>query len=475
MDVQRSVAVVLLGAPGCGKSTLAQALLAAVGAAPATAPGPARLAHGAYEQRGVQVSLLDPPGAPDLAGELYAALRVATAALLVVSPVQGVDARTVAVWESLEHLPRLVVLTQLDRPGADADEAVALCQRLLGEAALPLQLPLHADDGAVDGLLDLLHLTVSEAGSRRPADGEHVTLVAAVRGELVEAVLTGSDDEELFTRFLGDEEPPADVLDRELGAAVGRGDLQPVLVCAPRRGVGLTELAAQLSALPATAAFVPPATGSDGAPVELGPAGPVVAEAVRTGLLRVWSGSLQPGAMLLVGGRPVVYDGPPAPTGSLVEVDLGARPHEVVSQAPLTLAPWAAPCAQFPVGVPADPALAARVGDDPVARLEPDARTGQLLLWTLGPEHAEALLAGLPSAPVRVPAGGRPVPVEVRVPGWAERAVRSDLTARGAELLGTTEDDDDRIIEARLPPAEAVGYAVALARASAHTGSFVRV
>ena len=94
--------------------------------------------------------------------------------LLVVSPVQGLDPRTVALWEALEHLPRLVVLSQLDRPGADADEAVALCQRLLGEGVLPLQLPLHDDDGSVGGLLDLLALTVSHDGEQRPADAEHV-------------------------------------------------------------------------------------------------------------------------------------------------------------------------------------------------------------------------------------------------------------------------------------------------------------
>jgi len=480
VQVQRSAAVVLLGAPGSGKTTLARALLATAGTSPATAPAPGALGHGAFERGGSHVWLLDPPGSPDLAGALHAALRVASAVLLVVSPVQGVDPRTVALWDSLEHLPRLVVLTQLDRPGADADEAVAVCRRVLGEGILPLQLPLHDDDGSVGGLLELLHLTVSENGGRRAAEPEHVTLVTGLRAELLEAVLTGSDDEELFERFLDDAEPPPEVLDRELAAAVDRGDLQPVLVTAPPRGVGLTELCDLLAtALPATAGQPGPAIlHPDGSPADLraaDPGAPLVAEVVSAGLLRVWSGTLRPGAAVLVAGRPVAYAGPPAGPGELVAVDVGARPGEAVSAEPVLLSPWPAPAAQFPVGAPVDDALAARVHADPVARLEPDPDTGQLLLWTYGPQHAEALLAGLPSAPVRLPPGARPVPVRVRVPAWAERAVRSDLAARGAELVGSGPDEHGVVLDARLPPAEVVGYALALARSSAHTGSFERL
>ncbi len=468
----RSLAVVLLGAAGAGKSTLAAALLAALGAPPPLAPAPGALAAGRYALGGTEVWLLDPPGAPDLAGALHTGLRVAGAAVLVVSPVQGVDARTVAVWEALEHLPRVVVLTALDRPGADADEAVAVCQRVLGDGVLPLQLPLHDDDGSVGGLLDLLHLRVSDGPERRAADPEHATLVEGLRAELLEAVLTGSDDEQLFDRFLDDEEPPSDVLTHELSRAVGHGDLQPVLVAAPRRGVGLHELAVLLAGLAPGSTRVPSATTAAGAPVDLVDGTPV-AELVAPGLVRVWSGTLRPGPVL-VAGRPGTWAGPLTGEGTLVAGDLEGAPGDAVSTVPLVLAPWDAPAAQFPVGAPDDADLARRVGDDPVARLETDPRTGQLLLWTYGPEHAEALLDGLPAGPVRVPPGARPVAVVVRVPAWAERAVRSDATTRGGEVVGSAPSEEGVVLQVRLPPAELPGYAVALGRATAHTGSFTR-
>ena len=472
-------AVVLLGASGSGKSTLTAALLTAAGAPPPTAAAPCRLAHGVLVHCGVRVALLDPPGAPDLRAELAAGLRAASAAVLVVSPVQGLDPRTAQVWEECEAagLPRLVVLSQLDRPGADADEAVAVCQRVLGEGVLPLQLPLHDEDGPVGGLLDLLSLRVSDAGGPavRPADPEHVALVAGLRQELVEAVLTGSADEELFERWLADEEPPAPVLQEELSAAVARGDVQPALVAVPARGVGLAELLDLLVALPDAADQTPPPVARpDGSPA-VPAAGALLAEAVTPRLLRFWSGTAAPGAPVLVGGGgPLPYGGPAAGPGEVVEAELSTLPGDTVSDPaePLVLAPWDLPPPQFPVGVQADEDLERRVAQDPGAQLAPHPRTGQLLLWTYGPEHAELLLDGRPAAPVAVPPGERRVRIEVRVPAWCARSVRSDLAGRRGEVLDVREEEHRVVLQAELPEAEVLRYALALAQVSVHTGTF---
>ena len=71
-------------------------------------------------------------------GELRAGLRAADAALFVVSAVNGVDATTVQLWEECAAvgLPRAVVITQLDRPRADVDDVVRLCQRQAGRGRL---------------------------------------------------------------------------------------------------------------------------------------------------------------------------------------------------------------------------------------------------------------------------------------------------------------------------------------------------
>ena len=453
--------VVLLGAPGAGKTDLLTALLAAAGAGPRTG-GPGELGHGLLHHRGVPLHLLDPPGHPDLAGTVTAAVRAASAAVLVLSPVQGLDPRTVALWHACEaeRLPLLVVLTQLDRPGADADEATAVVQRLLGEAVVPLHLPLHDDDGAVAGLLDLLLLQVVDPSGAglRDADPEHVRLVEPLRQDLLEAVLSGGA-EDLFDAWLDDVEPGAAELARALPAALARGDLQPVLVTSPRQQVGLVQLLDLLVALPPAADRPPPAAETPGRdPVHLDLDGPPVAEVVRAHappLARVWSG---PG------------------TGDLVPAPAGLVPGAVLGS-DVRLGPWPGPPAQLPVGVRPDEALARRVALDPSARLAVDARSAQLLLWTGGPEHAELLLQGLPSLPVLVE-GPRTGTVRVRVPAWCARTVRSDATGRGGEVLAEHPDpagEPGVVLDVRLPAAELVHYALALARASAATGSFERL
>jgi translation elongation factor EF-G len=441
--VQHPHVVALLGAPGSGKSVLAEALVGAP-----LSGSPSGLRHGSVGD----LHVLDAPGDPELPGPVHAALRAASVAVLVLSPVQGLDPRSVALWEACERaeLPLLVAVTQLDRPGADADEAVALSQRLLGGAVLPLHLPLHDDDGVVGGLLDLLALRVVTPSDSRDADPEHVRLVEPLRDELLELVLSGGPTE-VFEAWATDDVPPSpgDLL-AELPRAVARGDLQPVLVVSPRAGVGLPELRALLSALP----FDRPAPAAEtpaGDPVHLDASGPPAAEVLWPGLARVWSG---PG------------------TGTLVAVEADV-PGSVVGT-DLVLAPWDAPAPQFPVAVRPDDGLAERVRRDPLARLAPDARSGQLLLWTAGPAHAELLLKGLPSLPVALE-GSRTGTLSVRVPAWCARTVRSDVTDRGGEVLDVDEDDDDVVLQVRLPAAELVHYALALARASGACGSFERL
>src|SRR5690349_15749879 len=136
--------VALVGRSGAGKATLAEVLLAATGAVPRAGRveegttcldtedveirqrRSVSLGVATVEHAGHRITLLDTPGAPDFVGELRAGLRAADAALFVVSAVGGVDAGTVQLWEECAAvgMPRAVVISQLDKPRADVDEAV---------------------------------------------------------------------------------------------------------------------------------------------------------------------------------------------------------------------------------------------------------------------------------------------------------------------------------------------------------------
>ena len=258
--------IALVGHSGVGKTTLLEALLHGAGAI--TRPGTVQDGstvsdHDEVEQRRqhsvalavagvdygeVTLNLLDTPGGPDFVGELRAGLRAADAVLFVVSAAGGLDAVTAQLWAECEAvgIPRAVVVTQLDKPRADFDEAVALCQRILDEAVLPLHLPMHDDDGSVAGLIDLLGQRVVDHSSgdrvEREADPEHLKLIASLRAELIEAVIAESEDETLLDRYLEGEELDLEVLTADLETAVARGHFHPVLAVAPLTGVGVHEL-----------------------------------------------------------------------------------------------------------------------------------------------------------------------------------------------------------------------------------------
>jgi elongation factor G len=461
----RNVAVV--GHSGSGKTTLVEALLLATGTIPRAGTVPdgttvsdsdpaevkqqrsVSLSVAPFERNGIKVNLLDTPGYADFVGELRAGLRAADAALFVVSSVDGVDATTVALWEECAAvgMPRAVVVTRLDHQRADFEESVAVCRRVFGDNVLPLYLPLHADDGAIGGLIGLLSRRIQDYSSgslvERDADPEHLELIEGPRNELIEGIIAESEDESLMDRYLGGEDIPIETLIDDLETAVARGSFHPVLAACGSTGLGAEALLEVLtSAFPTPAEHaVPPATGLDGsphAPLTSDPAGPLVAEVVKTtvdayvgrvSLLRVFSGTLKPDLPVHVAGhglaerghedhdadervghlfsplgatlRPVDF----AVAGDIVAVTklASAETGDTVSakDEPLLVAPWDMPEPLLPIAVRAktrsdEDALAKGLtkltAGDPTMRLERNAETHQLVLWCMGEAHADVLL-----------------------------------------------------------------------------------
>ena len=229
--------------PGSGKTTLAEALLVATGALPRAGrvedgttcldteevevrqQRSVSLGVATVEHDGHRITLLDTPGSPDFVGELRAGLRAADAALFVVSAVNGVDATTVQLWEECAAvgMPRAVVITQLDRARADVDDAVRMCQRMLGEGVYPVHLrrPRPRRLGARPGLAARPRASPAPEADR-------------LRAELIEGIIGESEDEALMERYLaGDQLVQADLI-ADLETAVARGALPP-RAAAPRR------------------------------------------------------------------------------------------------------------------------------------------------------------------------------------------------------------------------------------------------
>jgi elongation factor G len=333
--------VVLVGHSGAGKTTLAEALLAATG----TIQRQGRVEDGTtvsdfdevevrqgrsvnltlvpFEYAGVKVNLLDTPGYADFTGDLRAGLRAADAALFTVSAAEGVDGLTRMLWEECASAgtPRAVVITKIDHQRADYAEALAACREAFGESVAPLYLPVGGGPEGVRGLVGLLSGRFYDysGGSRadREVPADDADRVAEARSGLIEAVIQESEDETLMDRYLSDEEIDPKVLIDDLETAVARGTLFPVLAVASPQGIGLAELLEVITqAFPAPAEHpLPAVTTLAGKPVSglsSDPDGPLLAEVVKTtsdpyvgriSLVRVFSGTLRPDAPVHVSGH----------------------------------------------------------------------------------------------------------------------------------------------------------------------------
>lgn len=447
--------IVLVGPSGGGKSTLFDRLVGAGGgrrkddSSASTALRMSALGHG-----DLLINLVDTPGAPDFVGEVRAGLRAADAALFVVAAGASVDEASKMLWRECAAvgMPRAVALTKLEQTRDDYASVVDACRRAFGDAQ-PLQVPI-LDGEKVTGLIDLLSQEVHgpDGAAVGALDDDQRAIVDDLRGGVVEAIIEESEDESMLDRYLEGEDLDAETLRADLRAAIGSARFFPIVPTHWASGVGVSELLRLFEhGFPSPAdAWMPEVTTPDGADfgeVACDPAGPLVAEVVRTSsdqyvgrlsLVRVFSGTLRPDMQLHVSGHLAqtaahATEGHPdhdsdadrsghvsttsgeesvprteAIAGDLVWVTkvAHAETSDTLStpERPALVQAWLLPEPLLPVAIHAaskadEDKLAAALGrlvaEDVTMRLEHNVETHQLVLWALGPAHVDDLLARL--------------------------------------------------------------------------------
>ena len=432
--------VVLVGCSGAGKTTLTESLALTAGAIGRAGRIPDGNTISDYEDiehqrehsvqltvvplewNGHKVNILDPPGHPDFAAELRAALYAADAAVFVVSATDPVTAPTRALWRqcAAAGIPRAVVVTKLDVARSGFDDILTDCHDAFGLGPDTLRaryLPVHRD-GRPSGCVDLLT-------GRSYGEADPCPEAGPARESLVEAI-SGQDDT-LMERYLDGEALDADSLADGLRREVLACALHPALP-ATDEGIGAAELLDLI-----TTAFPDPTQRREPA-IACDPAAPLVAQVLRIagdayvgriGLVRIFSGTLRPDTHVhLIGPdgqggdatdervtsltspfgkqqRPV----PEAIAGDIVCVAKLSTAHsgDIVSdpEHPARLAAWALPEPLLPIPVEAhskadedklSQALARLVAEDPALRLDQNADTHQLVLWCTGEAHADVVL-----------------------------------------------------------------------------------
>src|SRR3546814_3048266 len=106
-----------------------------------------------------RLNIIDTPGHVDFTIEVERSLRVLDGAVFVLCAVGGVQPQSETVWRQANKykVPRLAFVNKMDRTGANFDKVVGQLRSRLGAYAVPMQVPVGAEDG-FDGVIDLLKM-----------------------------------------------------------------------------------------------------------------------------------------------------------------------------------------------------------------------------------------------------------------------------------------------------------------------------
>jgi len=242
----RNVAV--LGHSGCGKTTLAEAVLSVTGVTSRMGRvedgntvsdyDPEETRRGVsinmsmipVEWQGQKINFIDTPGYFDFAGDVKQALAACDAVLIMVSAKSGVEVGTEIAWEYAQELglPRILFVNGMDDENADFEKVLSQMQDMFGIGIAPLMVP-FSEGGKFVGYVDIL----AKSGFGF-ADGKPKTPDASVTdatdqafASLIEAV--AETDEELMEKFFNDEPLSPEELQSGVRNGIKAGSLTPVL------------------------------------------------------------------------------------------------------------------------------------------------------------------------------------------------------------------------------------------------------
>src|SRR6266699_3600221 len=108
---------------------------------------------------GHQINIIDTPGHVDFTAEVERSLRVLDGAVGVFCAVGGVEPQSETVWRQADKygVPRIAFVNKMDRVGANFMSVVNQIRKKLGKNAVPLQLPIGAED-QFKGVIDLVQM-----------------------------------------------------------------------------------------------------------------------------------------------------------------------------------------------------------------------------------------------------------------------------------------------------------------------------
>ena len=177
-----------------------------------------------YRDQDYHINIIDTPGHVDFTVEVNRSLRVLDGLVFLFSAVDGVEPQSETNWRLANNynVARIGFVNKMDRSGADFLNVCKQVKEMLGSYAVPLQLPIGAEDG-FEGVVDLVNfrgIKWNEADKGMtfvevPIPDDMLEEATEYREKLLEAV--AEFDETLMEKYFED---PASITEDEILAAL---------------------------------------------------------------------------------------------------------------------------------------------------------------------------------------------------------------------------------------------------------------
>lgn len=222
------------------------------------------------EWKNHRINIIDTPGHVDFTVEVERSLRVLDGAVALFCSVGGVEPQSETVWHQADKygVPRIAFINKMDRIGADFYRGVEMIRDRLGANAMPIQLPVGAEEN-FRGIIDIIQRQAvifhnDDLGATfdvLPIPEELHDEVEEQREHLIAAL--GETNEEVMMYYLEGQEVPIDLLKQALREATIAVKIIPVCCGSSFKNKGVQMLLdAVLDYLPSPV-DIPPVKGTN--------------------------------------------------------------------------------------------------------------------------------------------------------------------------------------------------------------------
>lgn len=323
--------VVLLGAPGSGKTTFAEAM---------AFEGKVIDRRGSIENENTlsdntdlehsnrrsiystilytefmnhKLNIIDAPDSDDFSGGLFAAFKVADVGLMLFNAQNGfeVGSEIQSRYAKTYNVPLVGVINQLDSEKANWEGTLESIASFSKVKPIVVQYPVNPGPG-FDAFIDVLLMKMfrfkDDNGTREelPIPAEHAERAAELHQALLEAA--AENDETLMDTYFekGDLEP--DEIRKGLGMGIANRDWMPIFCASAKKDIGTKRIMEFIIKVAPNPDQRPPMTDTEGNDIPADPAGPTILFVFKSSIeqhvgeisyFRVVSGKVTEGMELL--------------------------------------------------------------------------------------------------------------------------------------------------------------------------------